>query len=195
MKNKESKFSNLQLSNGLLVEEFKTLEKLTKESSELKGQIEKIANKSASSIDEIVVRLGLNNLEDKSVDPITLLQGNFNKILNILNTFSESKWRGHAFLNEKEELVQGEVRFNGLASAWGKYNGKVYSLVPFNKDYLKVVPETNSSSLYLFSPDFSKVKLITTKSWKESFADMVPGFVMFLIMISVLSLFVMLARS
>jgi hypothetical protein len=191
----QTELSQLQLKNQELVEEYKALEKITKEGSQMSGQLEKQTLKINEVLSSATAKLGLTFNESKEINYIKKFEYNLDETLKLILAMSENKWRQHAFLDENEHLVSGEVLFKGLFSAWGKVDSKIVSLAPYDKDFLKIVPNTSEKDIYIFTPDFQKVKLILAKTWKESMADAVPGVVMGMILTMVFGLFVMLARS
>ena len=110
---------------------------------------------------------------------------------------STPKWKSHAFLDAQEHLQKGEILFYGLFSAQGKIGDKIYLLAPYNQHWLKVLSASNQNqnSFYFFDSQFQKNTIKVVKTWKESIADLIPGIIMGLIMITVLGLFINLARS
>lgn len=191
----ENELAKIQLSNQELVEEYKALEKITKDSSQLSSQLDKNSLKINELLTDVSPKLGLQHTEFISNDSVSKFEKNLEQFFVILENMSKYEWREHAFINEKDELVKGEVLFIGLHSAWGKYNNKIYPMAPYNKDFLKVITNASDNDLYIFSPDFQKVNILSAKTWKESVADSVPGVVMTLIMIAVFGLFIMLAKA
>jgi len=185
----------ISLKNQELLEEFKAIEKITKDSSQLNSQLEKNYLKISELFSDVAPKLGLSYQETLGNDPVLKFESALNSVFGLIEQFSKFEWKEHAFLNEDEKLVKGEILFIGLHSAWGKYQGKVFSLAPFNKDFLKVIPNTDKTSLFLFPTDFQKVKVMSAKTWKESIADSIPGIVMLIIMFAVFGLFIMLART
>ncbi len=192
---KQAELSKLELSNQTLIEEFKALEKITKESSQISSQIEKQNLKISENLNALSSKLGVEFIESSERDAVLKMEYNLDESLKVIEKMTDENWRKHAFINEDNQLVSGEVLFNGLFSAWGKVNSRIVSLAPYNKDFLKVIPNTSEKMVYLFTPDFNKVNIIVNKTWKESVADAVPGVVMALIMLTVFGLFIMLARS
>lgn len=192
---KQAELSKLELSNQALIEEFKALEKITKESTQISSQIEKQNLKIAENLTVLSSKLGFIFTESAERDAVAKMEYNLDESYKIIEKLTDENWRKHAFINEENQLVAGEVLFNGLYSAWGKINSKIFSLAPYNKDFLKVIPNTDEKSVYFFTSDFNKVNVIVNKTWKESVADAVPGVVMAVIMLTVFGLFIMLARS
>lgn len=192
---KQNELSALMLKNQELREEYKSLEKITKESSQMSGQLEKNAIKINETIGSIKAKLGLTHETSTELDPIKRFEGVLNDAFGLIGNITSEKWRPHAFLDENDHLVQGEVIFRGLFSAWGKHAGKVFSLVPYNNEFLKVAHTFGGKESYLFSPNFERTGFKAAKSWKESVADAVPGLVMLMIMMCVLGLFILLARA
>lgn len=192
---KQSEFSKEQLKNQELLEEYKAIEKISKESSQMAGQLEKQNLKINEILASTNSKLGLIFDESIEKDVNKKFESNLQSAQQLITVMSAERWRKHAFLDEKEHLVTGEVLFNGLFSAWGKVDSKIVSLAPYNKDFLKIVPATDGKGIYIFAPDFQKVNIISAKTWKESVADTIPGIVMGMILIAVFGLFIMLARS
>jgi hypothetical protein len=192
---KQNELSALMLKNNELHEEFKSLEKMTKESSQMAGQLEKNALKIQESLASIKSKMGSTHFRSLEADPVKKFEGILQDSLTVINDLSLNKWKSHAFLDENDHLVQGEVMFQGLFSAWGRLNDKVYSLVPYNNEFLKVAQSFSGKEVYIFSPDFERSGFKAAKTWKESVADAIPGLVMMMIMICVLGLFILLARA
>lgn len=192
---KQAELSKVQLRNQELVEEYKAIEKITKESNQMAGQLEKQTLKMGEVLSATNAKLGLTYIESKNLETVKKFEDNLNETLNVITAMSKEGWRKHAFLDEKEQLVTGEVLFNGLFSAWGKINSKIVSLAPYNKDFLKAIPRTSENDIYIFTPDFQKVSIVAAKTWKESIADAIPGVVMAAIMLCVFGLFIMLAKA
>ncbi|MFP5387185.1 MAG: hypothetical protein ACLGHN_14000 [Bacteriovoracia bacterium] len=192
---KESELSRLLLKNQELHEEYKVIEKMTKESSQMEGQLEKNQLKIQDHLNQIRAKLGVGHSPSTETDVVKKFEATLESGLELLTTISSESWRPHAFLDENDQLVQGEVLFQGLFSAWGKHGSKIFSLVPYNNEFLKVMSDANKGDVYLFSPDFARTGLKVSKSWKESVADAIPGIVMAFIMLAVLGLFILLARA
>ncbi len=195
IKKNETELAKIQLNNQVLLEEFKSIEKVTKDSNQVGAQLDKNSLKINELLSDINPKLGLNYKEVISVDSVLKFEQNLDHVLNLLENISQLKWREHAFINTDDQLVKGEVLFIGLHSAWGKFNNRIYPLAPYNKDFLKVISSASEKDVYLFSSDFQKVNMISIKTWKEKVADVVPGIVMALIMLAVFSLFIMLAKA
>lgn len=192
---KQSELSSLMLKNQELHEEFKAIEKSTKESSQMVGQLEKNALKISENLSHLRAKLGLTSEQSTELDPVKRFEEILTDAFYLIENVSSEEWRSHAFLDENDHLVQGEVLFQGLFSAWGRQGNKLFSLVPYNNEFLKVASVAVKGETYLFSPNFERTGLKAAKSWKESVADAIPGIVMMMIMIAVLGLFIMLARS
>lgn len=192
---KEATLSTLAIKNQELHEDFKALEKITKESSQMNGQLEKNQLKINENLQGLRAKLGLNYTASTETDVIKKFEGTLDEAFGLIQTISASTWRKHAFLDENDHLVQGEVLFQGLFSAWGKYGSKIFALAPYNNEFLKVVSSVTDNEIYLFTPNFERTGLKAAKSWKESIADAIPGIVMAFIMIAVLGLFILLARA
>lgn len=191
----EDELSKKQLENQVLLEEFKSIEKVTKDSGQVGSQLDKNSLKINEFLSDVNPKLGLSHKEIISNDSVVKFEQNLIQVFNLLESLSKLEWREHAFINSKDQLVKGEILFIGLHSAWGKSDNRIYPLAPYNKDFLKVIPDTSEKDVYLFSSDFQKVNLLTVKTWKERVADLVPGIVMGLIMLAVFSLFIMLAKA
>jgi hypothetical protein len=192
---KQKELSSLMLKNQELHEEFKSIEKSTKESSQMVGQLEKNALKISENLSHLRAKLGLTSEQSTELDPVKRFEEILSDAFFLIKNVSSEDWRPHAFLDENDHLIQGEVLFQGLFSAWGKRGNKLFSLVPYNNEFLKVASIAVQGETYLFSPNFERTGLKASKSWKESVADAIPGLVMIMIMIAVLGLFIMLARS
>ena len=192
---KQAELSRLQLKNQELHEEFKALEKITKESFQMSGQLEKNNLRITEQLQNIQAKLGLSSVTTKETDVIKKFEGTLDQVFGVIQVLGSNQWRKHAFLDESDHLVQGAVLFQGLFSAWGKYGDKIFSLGPYNNEFLKVVSTNSGKEIYLFTPDFERTNLKAAKSWKETVADAIPGVVMALIMMAVLGLFILLARA
>ena len=192
---KQSELSQLNLQNQTLIEEFKSLEKISKESVQVVSQLEKQNLKIAENLSSVSAKLGIIYSDNQIRDHVQKFEKNLDEVLVLIDLLSHSEWKQHAFLNEENQLIAGEVKFNGLYSAWGKIGDKVIALAPYNKDYLREIPKTSQEDIYIFTPDFSKVSILSSKTWKESVADAIPALVLSLIMLTVFSLFIMLARA
>ncbi|MGE3609551.1 MAG: hypothetical protein AB7I27_08190 [Bacteriovoracaceae bacterium] len=192
---KQSELTDIMLKNQELQEEYKVLDKMTKESSQMNGQLEKNALKIQESFGLMRSKLGLIQKTSTENDAVNRFQEILEEGLNLIGTVSSHQWKSHAFLDENEHLVQGEVLFDGIFGAWGRLNGRVFSLVPYNNEFLKISSEFSGNEEFLFSPNFEKTSFKTHKSWKETVADAIPGIVMMLIMVCVLGLFILLARA
>lgn len=192
---KQRELSGLMLKNQELTEEFKALEKMTKENSQMSGQLEKNAIKINENFSGLYAKLGMTPKPSENSDPVKRFEGLLDEAYYFVMTISGARWKSQAFLNESDQLVQGEVLFQGLFSARGKLDGKIYSLVPYNNEFLKVSGPFTGEEVHLFSPNFERSGLKAAKTWKESVADTLPGVVMILIMLCVLGLFILLARS
>lgn len=191
----QKELSTIELKNQEMIEELKAVEKITKESSQLGSQIEKQNLKIDETLTQVESKLGISRQSLLENDPVLKLEKNLELALSVVNELSKNDWRQHAFLNENDELVSGQIKFNGLYSAYGRIGDKIYNLAPYNKDFLKIVPHSNENMMYIFTPDFNKVNILAAKTWKESVADKTPAIVMVLIMLTVFGLFIMLARS
>ena len=192
---KQTVLSQLQLKNQELHEEFKALEKITKESSQMAGQLEKNHLRINENLLNVKAKLGLPEVTSAETDIIKKFEGTLEDVLGVISVLGSGSWRSHAFLDENDHLVKGEVLFQGLFSAWGKHGDKLYSLTPYNREFLKVASTSNGKEMYIFTPDFERAGLKVAKSWKESVADAVPAVVMMFIMVAVLGLFILLARA
>jgi hypothetical protein len=192
---KERELSVLMMKNQELHEEFKAIEKATKESSQMSGQLEKNALKISETLRGIKAKLGLTHEETIELDPVKKFEGILSESKKIITYLSQDRWASQAFLNEEDHLVQGEVLFYGLFAAWGKIDGKIYSLVPYNNEFLKVANSFDGKETYIFSSNFERTGFRAAKSWKETLADAIPGVVMIVIMLCVLGLFILLARA
>lgn len=195
IQNKQNELSSLMLKNQELHEEYKAIEKSTKESSQMVGQLEKNALKISENLSHLKAKLGLTSEQSTELDPVKRFEEILSDAFILIRNVSSEEWRPHAFLDENDHLIQGEVLFQGLFSAWGRQGDKLFSLVPYNNEFLKVASVALKGETYLFSPSFERTGLKAAKSWKESVADAIPGIVMMMIMIAVLGLFIMLARS
>lgn len=192
---KQQELSALMLKNQELHEEFKALEKMTKENSQMSGQLEKNAVKISETFGALYSKLGLTQPKSDIQEPVKKFESILDEAFVLITHVSAPKWRSQAFLDENDHLVQGEVLFNGLFSAYGKLNGKTYSLVPYNNEFLKVAEAFGGKEIQMFTPNFERSGFKAAKSWKETTADAVPGIVMAMIMICVLGLFILLARA
>ena len=192
---KEADLSRLMLKNQELHEDYKALEKITKESSQMRGQLEKNQLKIQDNLTQIRAKLGVAHAASNETDVIKKFDGTLEETLGLIQMISSEKWRAHAFLDENDHLVQGEVLFQGLFSAWGKQGSKIFALAPYNNEFLKVMNKAAVNEVYLFTPDFERTGLKIAKSWKETVADGIPGVVMAFIMMAVLGLFILLARA
>jgi hypothetical protein len=192
---KERELSILMLKNQELHEEYKAIEKGTKESSQMSGQLEKNALKISENLRGVKSKLGLSHEDSTELDPVKKFEGILSDSKGLIDYLSQERWAPGAFLNEEDHLVQGEVLFYGLFASWGKINGKIYSLVPYNNEFLKVASVFEGKEVYIFAPNFERTGFRAAKSWKESVADALPGVVMIAIMLCVLGLFILLARS
>ncbi len=192
---KQNELSAFILKNQELHEEFKVVEKSTKESAQLAGQLEKNGLKITDSLNAIKTKLGLPQTQHAEMDSVKRFENILEDVFGLIGNMSNQSWRPHAFLDENDHLVQGEVLFNGLFSAFGKTSGKIYHLVPYNNEFLKASGTFSGNEVHLFSPNFERTGFKTAKTWKESVADALPGVIMVMIMICVLGLFIMLARS
>lgn len=192
---RQNELSALMLKNQELHEEFKAIEKSTKESSQMSGQLEKNGLKIGETLGALKGKLGLPQSTSTELDPVKRFEGILEEALGLVESIGSEKWRPHAFLDENDHLVQGEVLFRGLFSAFGRVNGKTYDLAPYNNEFLKVAGAFSGEETYLFLPTFERTGLKAAKTWKESVADALPGVVMMMIMACVLGLFLMLARA
>lgn len=192
---KQQELSALMLKNQELHEEFKAMEKMTKENSQMAGQLEKNAVKISESFGALYSKLGLTHKSNDILDPVKKFESILDEAFGLITQVSKSSWKSQAFLDESDHLVQGEVLFQGLFSAWGKINGKVYNLVPYNNEFLKVADAFGGNEVQLFTPNFERSGFKAAKTWKETVADAIPGIVMALIMMCVLGLFILLARA
>jgi hypothetical protein len=195
IKLKQNELSSLMLRNQELHEEYKALEKITKESSQMSGQLEKNSLKINENLSSLKRKLGLSHQVPTELDPVKHFEGLLDDVLILVSQLASEKWRSHAFLDQNDHLVQGEVLFRGLHSAWGKFDGKLYSLVPYNNEFLKISNAFSGQETYLFEASFERLGLKAAKTWKESVADAVPGIIMTVIMLCVLGLFIMLAMA
>ena len=193
---KQNEFSQLQLQNQELHEQFKAIEKITKESSQMAGQLEKNALKIQEQHSLLRSKLGLiGPVAPSEKDPVKKFEQLLSEGLSLVATLSRRDWRPHAFLDENEHLMQGEVLFIGLFAALGKAQGKLFTLAPYNDQFLKVIAPNQGHDFYFFNPNFERTGLKAAKTWKESIADAIPGIVMLIIMAAVLGLFILLARA
>jgi len=192
---KEATLSSIAIKNQDLHEEYKALEKITKESSQMSGQLEKNQLKIHENLQDLRAKLGLSYTTSSEADVIKKFEATLDEVFGLIQIISNPNWRKHAFLDENDHLVQGEVFFQGLFSAWGKHGSKIFALAPYNNEFLKVVNAFGDKEIYLFTPNFERTGLMVAKSWKESVADAIPGIVMAFIMIAVLGLFILLARA
>jgi len=192
---KQNELSALMLKNQDLHEEFKVIEKSTKESAQLAGQLEKNGLKISDSLNAIKTKLGLPQTQHTEMDSVKRFENILEDVLGLIGNMSNQSWRPHAFLDESDHLVQGEVLFTGLFSAFGKSAGKIYHLIPYNNEFLKASGTFSGNEVHLFSPNFERSGFKTAKTWKESVADALPAIIMLMIMTCVLGLFIMLARS
>lgn len=192
---KEADLSRLLLKNQGLHEDYKSLEKMTKESSQMSGQLEKNQLKIQENLQQVRAKLGVGHSVSTETDVIKKFEATLEESLGLIQIISAETWRKHAFLDENEHLVQGEVLFQGLFSAWGKHDSKIFALAPYNNEFLKVLSTAGDNEVYLFTPNFERAGLKVSKSWKETVADAIPGIVMAFIMMAVLGLFILLARA
>ncbi|MCM2349786.1 MAG: hypothetical protein NDI69_07180 [Bacteriovoracaceae bacterium] len=192
---KQAELSRLMLKNQELHEDYKTLEKMTKESSQMSGQLEKNDLKIQEKFQTIRSKLGISHAPSTESDVIKKFEATLNDAFGLIEALSTEKWRSHAFLDENGHLIQGEVLFQGLFSARGKKGSEIFVLAPYNDEFLKVISSAEANEILLFSPDFERTGLKVAKSWKESVADAIPGIVMAIIMMAVLGLFILLARA
>jgi len=193
--NRQKELSSLMIQNQDLHEEYKAIEKITKESSQMSGQLEKNALKIHETLSHLKAKLGLPQTTTIEIDPVKRFEEILNEAYGLISEIAGEKWHPQAFLDENDHLVQGEVLFHGLFSAFGKHNGKIFSLVPYNNEFLKVANSFTGQEVILFTPTFERTGIKSVKTWKESAADALPGIVMIMIMIAVLGLFIMLARA
>ncbi len=185
--------TKLQQDVQLLQEEVKWHEKMTKDLGQSQNQMEKSFAKFQERLTSTSIKLGVSLGGTKEAPLELKVLETLPRALKVLTTLQQDSWRPHAFLNENNQLVTGEVRFIGLTSALGKIDGKNYLLSPYNQDYLKVLRPQGKSEIYLFTPDFTKQKILAPKTWKETLADYFPGLVMLIILVAVLGLFGSLA--
>jgi hypothetical protein len=198
---KKNLLLQLQQKNQLAQDELSKLEKYNKEGLNALTQLEKITFKIYQSTSDISKRLGYPenfiSLPDHKTSPISTIEKQLAQTLEVLEDLVTPKWKNHAFLDAEDHLQKGDVLFYGLFSAQGKIGDKIYMLSPYNQHWLKVLSpkSTNEGQFYFFDTQFQKNTVKIIKGWKESVADLIPGIVMTLIMITVLGLFINLAKS
>jgi hypothetical protein len=192
---KQAELSQLGLRNQELHEEYKAIEKMTKESFQMSGQLDKNYLKINENLQVVRAKLGLPQTKITESDTVKKFESILKETMNVIGVLGGGSWRSHAFLDENEHLIQGEVYFQGLFAAWGKYGDKIFALAPYNNEFLKVVSSVSDGETYLFTPDFAKSNFKASKTWKEAIADAIPGIVMLIIMAAVLGLFILLARA
>jgi hypothetical protein len=115
--------------------------------------------------------------------------------LRILEELRRPQRRSHAFINESGKLVSGEVLSLGLFGAFGFQGKEKFLLAPHNESWLEVSENPAQDQILLFDPSFQRSGLKTHSGWKERAADAAPALIMVLIMLTVLFLFVALARA
>lgn len=191
----QNELSQIMLANQGLDEEYRSIEKMTKESSQVSGQLEKNQLKIQENLQLIRAKLGLGHIPSTETDTVKSFEATLGDAFNLIKNLAAEKWRSHAFLDEDDHLVQGEILFQGLFSAYGKLGSKIYTLSPYNNEFLKVIAPTSGDEIYMFTPNFEKTNLMAAKSWKESVADAIPGLAMGIIMLAILGLFILLARA
>jgi hypothetical protein len=198
---KKTMLLQIQQKNQQAQDELSKLEKYNKEGLNALTQLEKTTFKIYQSTSDISKRLGYSenfiSLPDHKTSPIITIENQLAQTLELLDALVTPKWKSHAFLDSEDHLQSGDVLFYGLFSAQGKIGDKVFMLAPYNQHWLKVLAPKNSNQgqFYLFDAQFQKNTIKVIKGWKESLADIIPGLVMALIMITVLGLFINLARS
>jgi hypothetical protein len=187
--------------NQVAQDELNKLEKYNKEGLNALTQLEKTTFKIFQSTSDVSKRLGYAenfiSLPDHQTSPILTIEKQLFQTLQLLEDLVTPKWKNHAFLDSEDHLQKGDVLFYGPFSAQGKIGDKIYMLTPYNQHWLKVLAPTNldEGKFYLFDTQFQKNTIKVIKSWKETIADLIPGIVMGLIMITVLGLFINLAKS
>ena len=115
--------------------------------------------------------------------------------INVLHALGQPALRSHAFLDTNGRLTRGEVLSLGLFGAFGVQGQETYLLAPYDRQWLQATEKLVGDELLLFDPTFQRAGLKTHAGWKEKAADAAPGLVMVLIMMTVVALFVALARA
>ena len=115
--------------------------------------------------------------------------------LAVFEALGRPALRAHAFLDADGRLTRGEVLSLGLFGAFGVQGQTTYLLAPYDRQWLQATEKLVSDELLLFDPTFQRAGLKTHAGWKEKAADAAPGLVMVLIMMTVVALFVALARA
>ncbi len=180
-------------------------EKSGREGVAAKGQLEKISFKIHEATADITKRMGLGDdfvpaPRSNGPEAAEFVKVQLSKTLELLGHLSTPAWRKHAFMDEEDRIVEGDVLFYGPFAAHGMREGKEIILAPYDKHWFKSMgPSSHEdalSTLYIFDPvasDQGKIK--AARSWREGVADSVPAVVMVAIMLAVLILFIGLARA
>lgn len=195
---KQIVLSKTQQDIQTLQEEMKEIDKNVKEGSQSQVQLEKNYLKMRDILSPIEAKLGLASPTNEDTNPITRFETGLNTAMTVVEQLSNEKWKNQAFLDQNDHLVRGQVFNVGLFAAWAKVGNEIYPLEPYNQDFLKMSPKSSGLdeiSAYLFNPSFERSQIKTYKTWKESTADAIPGIVMGIIMMTVLTLFILLARA
>lgn len=192
---KQNDLSKLILKNQGLEEEYRSIEKMTKESTQISGQLEKNQLKIHENLLAIRTKLGIGHTPTLETDVIKKFEKTLTEAYELIQVLASEKWRAQAFLDKDDHLVQGEILFQGLFSAYGRLGSEIFLLAPYNNEFLKVLSPASGDNIYMFTPNFEKTNLMAAKSWKESIADSIPGVAMGIIMLAILALFILLARA
>ncbi len=197
---KNRALSEMNLRNQADQEALGRLEKILKDAAGATPQLEKNALRMEELFRDVrgKVSLPMAAPRPEGLDAVGVFRLRLDEGLQLLTALNEPTLRDHAFLDAEERLVKGQVLSLGLFGAYGVREGKVFLLAPYDRQWLQVtekVPADKVSELLLFDPSFQRAGLKTHAGWKERAADLAPGMVMLLIMLTVVGLFVALART
>lgn len=187
--------SQLSIKNLTEQETVQRWEKLLKDAASGGPQLEKNLRRMEDQFRQLREKTPLPNFQISKGATIDQFQSRLEEGLMILKVLGEPSLRSHAFLDTDGKLVKGDVLALGLFGAYGVQGGNTFMLAPYDSQWLKAVEKLAGNELLLFDPSFQQSPLKTHAGWKERAADMAPGLVMVLIMLTVVALFVALARA
>ena len=189
--------ASLNVKNQVEQENVQRWEKLLKDAASSGPQLEKNLVRMEDALRDLHQKIPLSAMTPvaQGTASVEAFRVRLNDVLKTLQELRSPALRSHAFLDEQGRLVKGEIFSLGLFGAFGVQGSEAYTLAPYDRQWLQAAEKLADNQVLLFDPSFQKAGLKTHAGWKEQVADAAPALIMLLIMLTVVALFVALARA
>lgn len=198
----QRQLTQLTATNDERHEELLLLEKQKKELLKRGHSLESTFKKASETLAEFKRQLRFENTKDKEkpnvVIPETLAVSDLSPIFAEANTLLRSSARVEVFqgyyLDQKDELKQGEVLRLGRVAAFLNQSGEKVLLGPSGTGLLKTLEPAQGGQAYVFENMAETARIQKAATFVEHLADASPIIFLSLMLMMVAGLFVVLVR-